>query len=108
MSDADVLERLYVTIMSRRGADPSTSWTAKLFSQGRGKIAQKVGEEAVEVNIAALTQGPDELAGESADLLYHLLVMWADAGIAPKDVWAKLAEREGLSGIEEKRARGEL
>lgn len=108
MSDAEVLQRLYTTIMSRRGADPETSWTAKLFAQGRGKIAQKVGEEAVEVNIAALTQGPDELAAESADLLYHLLVMWADAGITPDDVWAELAKREGLSGIEEKRARGEL
>jgi len=108
MSDAEVLQRLYTTIMSRRGADPETSWTAKLFAQGRGKIAQKVGEEAVEVNIAALTQGPDELAAESADLLYHLLVMWADAGVTPADVWAELAKREGLSGIEEKRARGEL
>jgi len=108
MSDADVLERLYATIESRRGADPETSWTAKLFHQGRAKIAQKVGEEAVEVNIAALVQGADELAAESADLLYHLLVLWADAGVAPADVWAELAKREGLSGIEEKRARGEL
>jgi len=108
MSEAAVLDRLYTTILSRQGADPETSWTAKLFAQGRGKIAQKVGEEAVEVNIAALTQGPDELAAESADLIYHLLVMWADAGVAPKDVWAELAKREGLSGIEEKRARGEL
>lgn len=108
MSDADVLERLYATIESRRGADPETSWTAKLFAQGRPKIAQKVGEEAVEVNIAALTEGPDALAAESADLLYHLLVLWADADVKPADVWAELAKREGLSGIEEKRARGEL
>lgn len=108
MSDATVLDRLYATIETRRGADPQSSWTAKLFHEGRAKIAQKVGEEAVEVNIAALTQTPDELASESADLLYHLLVMWADADVKPEDVWKKLAEREGLSGIEEKRARGEL
>jgi len=108
MSDADVLDRLYATIMSRRGADPKASWTAKLFAQGRNKIVQKVGEEAMEMNIAALTEGPDELAAESADLIYHMLVLWADAGIAPDDVWAELTKREGLSGIEEKRARGEL
>lgn len=108
MSDALILERLYATIESRKGADPKTSWTAKLFSQGRAKIAQKVGEEALEVNIAALTEGPDALAAESADLLYHLLVLWADTDVKPADVWAKLAEREGQSGIEEKVARGEL
>lgn len=108
MSDADTVERLFATIMSRRGADPETSWTAKLFSQGRSRIVQKVGEESLEVSIAALTEGPDELAAESADLLYHLLVLWADVGISPSDVWAELAKREGQSGIEEKRARGEL
>ena len=97
MSDEQVLARLYATIMSRRSADPETSWTAKLFAQGRAKIVQKVGEEAMEMNIAALTEGPDELAAESADLLYHMLVLWA-----------QLAKREGQSGIEEKRARGEL
>ena len=108
MTDSKILERLYATIESRKGADPETSWTAKLFAKGRPAIAQKVGEEAVEVNIAALTQGPDDLAAESADLLYHLLVLWADANIRPEDVWAELAKREGQSGIEEKRARGEL
>lgn len=108
MSNADILDRLFATIQSRRGADPATSWTAKLFHQGRQAIAQKVGEEAVEVNIAALVQGPQELTAESADLIYHLLVLWADAGVAPADVWAELARREGLSGVEEKRARGEL
>jgi len=107
MSDTQILDRLFATIESRKGADPDTSWTAKLFAQGRSKIVQKVGEEALEMNIAALTEGPDELAAESADLIYHMLVLWADAGIAPADVWAKLAAREGQSGIEEKRARGE-
>ena len=105
MSDAQVLDRLFKTIESRKGADPDTSWTAKLFAEGRSKIVQKVGEEAVEVNIAALVEGPEALTSESADLLYHLLVLWADAGISPEDVWAKLAEREGTSGIAEKNAR---
>jgi len=105
MSDAQILERLYATIESRKGADPDTSWTAKLFAQGRPKIVQKVGEEAFEVSIAALAEGPEALTAESADLLYHLLVLWADAGIEPQDVWAKLAEREGTSGIAEKNSR---
>ncbi len=105
MSNAEILDRLYATIESRRGADPQTSWTAKLFAAGRNKIVQKLGEEAVEVNIAALTEGADALAAESADLLYHLLVLWADAGVTPGDVWAKLAAREGTSGIAEKNAR---
>lgn len=104
----DVLTRLFETIVSRQGADPDTSYTAKLFSQGRTKIVQKVGEEAVEVNIAALAEGPDALAAESADLIYHLMVLWADGGITPDHVWAELQKREGLSGIEEKRARGEI
>ncbi len=108
MSDADILNRLFATILSRQGADPETSWTAKLFAQGRNKIVQKVGEEAMEMNIAALAEGPEELAAESADLLYHMLVLWADAGLTPDDVWAELAKREGQSGIEEKRARGDL
>lgn len=105
MSDAQILERLFATIESRRGADPSSSWTAKLFAEGRPKIAQKFGEEAVEVNIAALVQGPDALTAESADLLYHLLVLWADTGVSPADVWAELEKREGTSGLDEKSAR---
>lgn len=105
MSDAQILERLFATIESRRGADPSSSWTAKLFSKGRPKIAQKFGEEAVEVNIAALVEGPDALTAESADLLYHLMVLWADVGVTPADVWAELEKREGTSGIDEKKSR---
>ena len=107
-SHIGVLTRLFETIEGRRGADPDTSYTAKLFSRGRTAIAQKVGEEAVEVNIAALAEGPDALAAESADLIYHLMVLWADSGITPEQVWDELIKREGLSGIEEKRARGEL
>jgi phosphoribosyl-ATP pyrophosphohydrolase len=103
--DGSVLDRLFATIASRRGADPGISYTAKLFSEGRGRIAQKLGEEAVETVIAAV-EGSAGLAGESADLLYHLLVLWADAGIAPAEIWAALEGRVGVSGLAEKAARG--
>ena len=101
----ETLDRLYRAILSRRGGDPETSYTAKLFSRGRAKIAQKLGEEAVETVIEAMRSDPAKLAGESADLLYHLLVLWADAGLKPEDVYRVLAEREGTSGIAEKAAR---
>jgi phosphoribosyl-ATP pyrophosphohydrolase len=103
--DGSVLDRLFTTIASRRGGDPSVSYTAKLFSQGRGRIAQKLGEEAVETVIAAV-EGSSGLVNESADLLYHLLVLWADAGIAPAEIWAALESRVGTSGIAEKASRG--
>jgi phosphoribosyl-ATP pyrophosphohydrolase len=105
--DKHILDSLFAVIASRQGADPATSYTAKLFSKGRGKIAQKVGEEGVETVIAALSQGKAELVGESADLLYHLMVLWAECGVAPDDVWAELQRREGISGIAEKNSRRE-
>src|SRR5580692_9756663 len=89
------LDRLWQVIQSRRGSDPQTSYTARLFSRGRAKIAQKLGEEAIE----AVGNNPAALAGESADLLYHLLVLWAAAGISPADVASELTRREGTSGI---------
>jgi len=104
-SDSTVLERLYTLILSRKGGDPEKSHTAKLFARGRPRMAQKVGEEAVEAIIAAMKGDPAELVGESADLLYHLLVLWADAGVAPADVFAELARREGTSGVDEKKTR---
>jgi len=103
--DQHILDALYATIAGRQGADPETSYTAKLFAKGRGKIAQKLGEEAVESVIAALSQGKGELVGESADLLYHLMVLWADCGVRPDEVWAELRRREGVSGIAEKNSR---
>ena len=103
----DVLERLYRVIESRRGANPETSHTAKLFSKGTDKIAQKLGEEAVETVIEAIRGKPKKLIAESADLLYHLLVLWADRGIMPAEVWAELCRREGVSGIDERNARGD-
>jgi phosphoribosyl-ATP pyrophosphohydrolase len=102
------LERLWQVIQSRRGADPQISYTARLFARGRAKIAQKLGEEAVEAVIEGVGENPAGLVGESADLLYHLLVLWAAAGISPADVAAELARREGTSGIDEKRARANL
>jgi phosphoribosyl-ATP pyrophosphohydrolase len=103
----DTLDRLYRVIESRRGASPETSHTAKLFSKGTDKIAQKLGEEAVETVIEAIRGKPKKLIAESADLLYHLLVLWADRGVMPAEVWAELRRREGLSGINEKNGRGD-
>jgi phosphoribosyl-ATP pyrophosphohydrolase len=103
--DSSALDRLFQAILDRRGGDPTTSYTAKLFQRGRKKIAQKLGEEAVEAVIEAIAGNKDKLAAESADLLYHLLVLWADAGLTPDDVYAVLTAREGVSGIAEKAAR---
>jgi phosphoribosyl-ATP pyrophosphohydrolase len=102
------LERLWQVIQSRRGADPQTSYTARLFTRGRAKIAQKLGEEAIEAVIEGVGNNSAALVGESADLLYHLLVLWAAAGISPGDVAAELTRRESSSGITEKRARAKL
>jgi phosphoribosyl-ATP pyrophosphohydrolase len=99
------LDRLWRVIQSRRGADPESSHTARLFARGRAKIAQKLGEEAIETVIEGVRDNPAALVGESADLLYHLLVLWADAGISPADVATELTRREGTSGIDEKQAR---
>ncbi|MBI1208086.1 MAG: phosphoribosyl-ATP diphosphatase [Azospirillum sp.] len=101
----DILERLHKTVLSRRGADPTSSYTAKLFARGTAKIAQKVGEEAVEAVIEAIRGDKAKLAEESADLLYHLVVLWADAKLDPSEVYALLAKREGTSGIIEKKSR---
>lgn len=99
------LQTLEQTIAERRKADPSASYVAKLTARGRGKIAQKVGEEAVEAVIAAMADNRAELVGESADLLFHLLVLLADCDIPFDDVLNELDRREGLSGLVEKAAR---
>ncbi len=100
-----VLADLFAVIESRRGDDPGRSYTARLFAKGRGKICQKLGEEAVETVIAALDETPAEVTKESADLLYHLLVLWAETGVDPAAVWSELAARGGRSGLDEKRSR---
>ena len=104
-SDIEVLARLFAVIESRKGAAPEDSYTAKLFADGRETMVRKLGEEATETILAAMTGDNAHTVRESADLLYHLLVLWADCGIAPDDVWAELARREGTSGLEEKRNR---
>ena len=104
-SDGAVLDALYAVIESRRGADPESSHTARLFHHGLDKIAQKVGEEAVETAIEGVRGRRDGIIGESADLLYHLLVLWAASGVQPAEVWAALESRKGISGIAEKAAR---
>jgi phosphoribosyl-ATP pyrophosphohydrolase len=98
------LDRLWQIIQSRRSADPEISYTARLFARGRAKIAQKLGEEAVEAVIEGVGDDRAALVGESADLLYHLLVLWAAAGVSPADVAAELARRENSSGLKAKRA----
>ena len=100
-----VLERLYAVIDSRKGADPDTSYTARLFSRGRQQIAKKLGEEAVETVIEGIRGDRPKLVAESADMLYHLLTLWAANNVKPQAVWNELARREGLSGIAEKAAR---
>lgn len=104
-ADMSVLNRLYDVVLSRKGTDPSVSHSARLLSRGTYKIAQKFGEEAVECLIEAVAGRKDLLVGESADVLYHLIVLWVDAGITPDDVWAELRRREGTSGIAEKASR---
>lgn len=103
--DAQVLDRLFETVLSRRGTDPALSHSARLMARGRKKIAQKFGEEAVECLIEAVAGKPAELVSESADVLYHLIVMWVDAGVTPDSVWQELRRREAMSGVEEKASR---
>ncbi len=100
-----VLDDLFSTIDSRRQASPDDSWTARLLCEGTDQIARKVGEEAVETVIAALRTDRNALAAESADLLFHLLVLWADQGLRPDEVWSVLQKRQGISGLAEKASR---
>ena len=102
MANSEVLDRLYQVVLDRRKADPDKSYIAKRLQQGTAKIAQKVGEEAVETVIAAMRKDKKEIIGESADLLFHWLLLLADAGIPPKDVMAELERRESMSGLDEK------
>ena len=101
---SDTLERLAATIEARKGADPAASWSARLLAD-TPLAAKKLGEEALETVIAALQSDKDALAAESADLIYHWLVVLAAAGVSLDDVAAKLEAREGTSGIAEKAAR---
>ncbi len=102
---AVVLDRLWAVILDRRTADPAVSHSARLLSRGMPKVAQKFGEEAVECLIEAVSGNANALVAESADVLYHLLVLWVAGGVEPAMVWSELERREGVSGIAEKAAR---
>jgi phosphoribosyl-ATP pyrophosphohydrolase len=100
-----MMDRLFATIAARKGGDAKTSYTAQLLAAGVEKCARKFGEESVETVIAACREDHKALTAESADVLYHLLVLWAAAGITPDDVYAALRAREGQSGLAEKASR---
>jgi phosphoribosyl-ATP pyrophosphohydrolase len=99
---SDSVDRLYEAVRALRSADPTQSRTARLFQSGRAKMAKKLAEEAVEVVIDAMHGERGAVVNESADLLYHLVVLWVAAGVRPDDVWAEMARRERLLGIAEK------
>ena len=103
----DTLQRLETVIAERRGASADGSYVASLFAKGREKIAQKVGEEATETVIAALSGDTAKLTSEAADLLFHLLILLRDGNVSVNDVLAELDRRDGVSGIVEKAARKE-
>jgi phosphoribosyl-ATP pyrophosphohydrolase len=103
---SDAVTRLAATIAARKGADPASSWTARLLSEGPEHCARKFGEEAIEAVIEAVRGDADRLAAEAADVVFHLMVMLAARGVAWDVVVAELARREGQSGIDEKAARG--
>lgn len=99
------IQRLAATIQSRRGADPDSSWTARLLSKGPEKCAEKFGEESIEAIIEAVRGDRDRLTAEAADVVFHLLVMLAARDLTLADVEAELERREGRSGLDEKAAR---
>ncbi|KAB7647615.1 phosphoribosyl-ATP diphosphatase [Polymorphobacter fuscus] len=101
----DVFDRVIARITLNRHADPATSYVARLTAKGRAKIAQKLGEEAVETVIAAMGKDRGEIVGEATDLMFHLAVLLVDAGLSFDDIRAELERREGVSGIAEKASR---
>ncbi len=103
---ADVLERLGATLEARKGADPETSYVASLYRKGRDAILRKIAEEAAETLLAAKDGDRDQIVHETADLWFHTLVLLASEGLGPRDVYAELERRFGVSGIEEKAGRG--
>jgi phosphoribosyl-ATP pyrophosphohydrolase len=104
-ASAAILEQMFAVIAERKNADPENSYTARLYAKGIKKIAQKLGEEAVETVVAAVAESDERLVRESADLLYHLMVLWSAKGVAPEAVWAELERRFGTSGLAVKEAR---
>jgi phosphoribosyl-ATP pyrophosphohydrolase len=105
MSD-DILDKLAAVLESRKGADPESSYVAKLYAKGLDAILKKIGEEATETVMAAKDGDPEKIVYETADLWFHTLVLLAQQGLGPQQVLAELERRFGLSGIEEKASRG--
>ena len=99
---SDSLERLYLAVLAAKDLDPAVSRTARLYQRGTPKMAKKLAEEAIEVAIDAVNGDTEAVIRESADLLYNLTVLWADAGVRPADVWREMQRREHLLGIAEK------
>jgi len=99
---SDSLERLYLAVLAAKDLDPAASRTARLYQRGTAKMAKKLAEEAIEVAIDAVNGDTQAVIRESADLLYNLSVLWADAGVRPTDVWREMERREHLLGIAEK------
>ena len=100
-----ILDQLFLVIEERKDADPSSSYVASLHAKGTEKIAEKIGEESTETIIKAIKGDKENLAQESADLLFHLMILWSDAGLKPQDIFDVLEKRQGTSGIEEKASR---
>ena len=98
----DSIDRLYQAVIAAKAADPASSRTARLMHSGRSKMAKKLAEEAIEVVIDALDGNSDAVVKESADLVYNLVALWAEAGVEPRQVWAEMERRERLFGIAEK------
>ena len=103
---SDIVARLDAVIAARKSADPASSYTARLLAGGPPLAAKKFGEEAVEAVLAAAQGDKDALAAESADVIYHWLVLLAASGVSLDEVAAKLEAREGTSGLDEKASRG--
>jgi phosphoribosyl-ATP pyrophosphohydrolase len=104
----DSIRRLYDGVRAADGQDPASSRTARLLQAGPRKIAKKVAEEAAEVALDAAAGNRDDVVRESADLLYHLVVLWYEAGVQPKEIWAEMDRREKLYGIAEKIAKNRV
>jgi phosphoribosyl-ATP pyrophosphohydrolase len=98
----DSIDRLHQAVLAAKTGDPATSRTARLLRSGRAKMAKKLVEEAIEVVIDVMDRNPDAVIKESADLVYNLVALWVEAGIAPRQVWAEMERRERLFGIAEK------
>jgi phosphoribosyl-ATP pyrophosphohydrolase len=99
---SDSLDRLYIAVLAAKTADPPGSRTARLLQAGRPKMAKKLAEEAVEVVLEAIRDDRDSVIRESADLLYHLVMLWTSCGVLPSDVWQEMDRRERLFGMAEK------